>query len=555
MLSRINIQDFAIIDALELDLAGGMTVLSGETGAGKSILVDALGLVLGDRADSAMVRHGQTRAEVSAAFDTDADIQQWLADHDLDADSECLLRRTVSAEGRSRAYVNGRPVPAQTLRELGERLVDIHGQHAHQSLLRPATQREILDDYGRNGPLLTQVADTYRHWRELDQQREQLALATTERQSRLDLLRYQSGELDDLALQDGELSALEQERHTAANSTRLLEAAAETYDTLNGDQPNAIIAGLGRSGQRLRPLVEHDPRLKPITDLLDSALIQAEEAGTELRGYLDGLEVDPQRLEAIEQRLQRITDLARKHQVSPEQLPKVLETMLSELDGLENLDTRLAELDQELQVADDAYRAAAGKLSQSRTKAAKKLAKAVTANMQKLGMAGGIFEIHLAPLDQPGPTGMEAVELRVSANPGQPPRPLARVASGGELSRISLSLQVLISERLGVPTLIFDEVDVGIGGGVAEIVGRLLRRLGSGCQVLCVTHLPQVAAQGHQHLFVSKRQGKTHTGSAIETLQDQARVREIARMLGGVDITDTTLSHADELLRNAQKEA
>ena len=564
MLTRIHIRDFAIIDSLELEIDAGMTVLSGETGAGKSILVDALGLVLGDRADSAMVRHGQSRAEVSASFDCDDGIQAWLTDHDLDADGECLLRRTVSAEGRSRAYVNGSPVPAQVMRDLGGQLVDIHGQHAHQSLLRARTQRDIVDDFAGHRSLLQAVADAHRSLHALAQERDQLAQATADRQSRLDLLRYQSGELNDLALQPGEFEQLEQQRKLAANSSRLMEAAVESWQLLSGDTANdgssdgpgdtdGALTLLAHACQRLSALTEHDPRLTPIIELLNSATIQAEEAANELHGYLDGLDADPQALEQIEQRLQRITDLARKHQVAGDQLPEVLQDMETELDNLENADSRLQQMDQQLQAAEQYYQQAAAKLSRSRAKAAKKLGREVSANMQQLGMSGGRFEVTLQPLEQPSATGMESIELQVSANPGQPLRPLAKVASGGELSRISLSLQVLVSERLGVPTLVFDEVDVGIGGGVAEIVGRLLRGLGNERQVLCVTHLPQVAAQGHQHLFVSKqRKGKT-TGSGIRALQGDDRTEEIARMLGGVEITDNTRRHAEELLIRAQQ--
>jgi len=557
MLNRINIRDFAIIDALEVDIDAGMTVLSGETGAGKSILVDALGLVLGDRADSGVVRHGQQRAEVSAAFDVDASVQQWLSEHELDADGECLLRRTVSAEGRSRATINGRQVPAQMLRELGQQLVDIHGQHAHQSLLRPATQRDIVDDYADHRNLLNAVSDSHQQFQQLRQERDQLAQASAERESRLDLLRYQSGELEELDLQPGEFAQLEQQRSLAANSARLLEGCGETWQALDGDQPDTVLSMLGRGCQRLNALAEHDPRLKPMLELLDSATIQAGEAANELHAYIDALDADPQALDSIEQRLQRITDLARKHQVEGEQLPQVLEDMQHELDDLEHADSRLAEMDQQLQQATEHYQAAAAKLTASRTRAAKKLSREVSANMQQLGMSGGRFEVLLSPLEQLAATGMESIGLSVSANPGQPLRPLTKVASVGELSRISLSLQVLISQRLGVPTLVFDEVDVGIGGGVAEIVGRLLRGLGSERQVLCVTHLPQVAAQGHQHLFVSKqnnaRGAKSRSGSGINALHDQHRIEEIARMLGGVEITDNTRKHAAELLSNAQQ--
>jgi DNA repair protein RecN (Recombination protein N) len=556
MLTALHIRDFAIVEALELELGPGMTVLTGETGAGKSILVDALGLALGGRADSAVVRSGRERAETAAGFDIGdcAAASAWLEDRDLEHDGECWLRRVVAGAGRSRCYINGRPVPVQQLRELGELLVDVHGQHAHQSLLRRDAQRQVLDDFAGDAAPVEEVAQGFRRLAALQREYDALHRAAEDRQARLELLRYQVRELEALDLQADEIPALEREREVAANAARLMEAASEALDLVYAGEQGAALDRLNKGLAVLEPLRRLDPRLDNAVTLLDSAAIQVQEAAAELRGYAGELELDPARLEWLEQRLDAIIQVARKHRVSGEELPALGKTLAEELGVLEHADEQLGELEGRLQQARQAYLESAARLSSARVEAGRRLGEEVAANLQRLGMPAGRFEVLLEAGDgRPSASGLERVTFRVAANPGQPPRPLSKVASGGELSRIALAIQVLVARRLRVPTLVFDEVDVGIGGGVAEIVGRLLRRLGKSRQVLCVTHLPQVAAQGHRHLRVEKRSAGGSTQTRIRPLSDAERVGEIARMLGGVKITGQTRAHAREMIEHAQR--
>ena len=555
MLNHIHIRDFAIIDELNLDLHNGMSVLTGETGAGKSILIDALGLALGDRADSDVVRHGCKRAEIIANFEL-ADLpeaQAWLEENELDDDSQCLIRRTIAAEGRSKGFINGSPVPMQSLRALGELLVDIHGQHEHQSLMRADTQRELLDDYAENSKLLEQLASACKTWREANDEYQRLSQAATDRDARLDFLRYQVQELETLAPQDGEHAELEQEHVRLANVSRLQDTAHQQIEALDENEQSSVTSLLSRAVNELNGLREMDSRLGEIADSLNSALANVEDANTELRHYLDSLDADPSRLNDVESRLSSFIDLARKHHIKPAELVQHLDELRNELDGLQHAETRLEGLQEEIAKHLAAYNLLADKLSKRRRKHASALAKYVSEHMQELGMPGGQFDILLHTRDKatPSPAGMEKVEFVVSANPGQNLKALNKVASGGELSRISLAIQVVLANNLSIPTLIFDEVDVGIGGGVAEIVGNRLRSLADNRQVLCVTHLPQVAAQAHHHLQVSKTRGKDHTGTSIQALDEAARGQEIARMLGGVEITEQTLAHAKEMLRRA----
>ena len=556
MLTRLHIRHFAIVEDLELAFGPGMTVLTGETGAGKSILLDALGLVLGDRADSAVVRPGAKRAEITAEFDVSnlEGVAAWLAERELDADGECLVRRTVNAEGGSRGYVNGQPMPVQALRELGEQLVDIHGQHAHQSLLKRAVQRQFLDDFADHGPLLEETAGAYRRWRELQDEYERLAGAAEDRGARRDLLQYQVAELKALELGPGEVAELEAEHQRLANASRLLEGAQRAAAVLSEGEEQTVSHLLAQTLSDLQDLAELDPRLQTAAQLLGEAEIQVREAGSELRHYVADLELDPERLEHLESRLATLQDLARKHQVRPEELPERLETLAAELAELEGADDRLEGLEGEIRETEAVYLKKAEALSEGRRNAAAALAERVSANMQGLGMPEGRFEVQVDRSDDAayGPHGLDRVEFLVSANAGQPAGPLNKVASGGELSRISLALQVIAADRARIPTLIFDEVDVGVGGGVAEMVGRQLRALGVGAQVLCVTHQPQVAALGHQHLAVSKETADGETRAEVNPLADRARQEEVARMLGGMEITDQTRSHARELLEKAQ---
>jgi DNA repair protein RecN (Recombination protein N) len=556
MLKHLAIRNFALVEHLELEFAPGMTVLTGETGAGKSILLDALGLVLGDRADSGTVRAGCDRAEISATFEVSGltAATRWLEERELNLDGECILRRTVSADGGSRGYINGQPAPVQSLRELGEQLVDIHGQHAHQSLLKRDLQRQLLDAYAGHQPLVDQVSAAYRRWHELQQELERLSRAAGERDSRLELLRYQVGELEALGLSADELHTLEEEHSRLANASRLQEGAQRALDLLYEGDELAIVSLLGRTLNELRDLQTIDAALAGACELLEGASIQAREAGSELRHYLDRADLDPERINWVEQRLAAVQELARKHRCPGEELPALLEQLQQELAELEQAGQRLDGLEAEIRRCREDYLKLAGKLSAGRRTAAGTLGEQVSANMAQLGMKGGRFEVALETLDndEPAPHGMERVELLVTANPGQPLKPLNKVASGGELSRISLAIQVISAGRGSIPTLIFDEVDVGVGGGVAEMVGRQLHTLGGERQVLCVTHQPQVAAQGHQHLQVSKQSQGESTRSAVKVLTAEERVEEIARMLGGMTITEQTLSHAREMLALSQ---
>ena len=571
MLRHIHIRHFAIVDELALDFGSGMTVLTGETGAGKSILLDALGLALGDRGESGIIRAGASRAEVSAEFDIDnhTAVQHWLDEHELDDDGQCLIRRTVSIEGRSKGYINGRPVPMQSLRELGEQLVDIHGQHAHQSLLKRDVQRQVLDDLAINASktsktktdshenLLRHTAEQFRRWQQLKQELAQLQASKTQREDRLELLRYQVEELQQLSLSIESLNELENEHTRLANLNQLREGVEKIHASLDGDGEQSISSGLDHASSELLRLRELDANLANACEALQGAAIQAAEANNELRDYLDDLSLDPERLQVVEDSIGVIHELARKHHCSPEALPTLQVTLEDELTALEQADVQLGAVSEAVSAVEAHYFAVAKKLSASRQKTAKQLAAKVTENLHQLGMPHGQFEIALEAVESPGINGLERVEFRVSANPGQPVQPMAKVASGGELARISLAVQVIAAGTGRIPTLIFDEVDVGIGGGIAEVVGRLLRNLSADRQVLCVTHQPQVASLAHHHLQVSKQaskqKGKERTVTDVTAISAQDRVDEIARMLGGLEITEQTLSHAREMIERGQQ--
>lgn len=555
MLTHILVTDLAIVSGLELDLQAGMTALTGETGAGKSILIDALGLVLGDKADARLVRAGCERAEIIAGFDLRAypQVRDWLASQDLDAGDECLVRRLILRQGRSRAYINGHPATGAQLQGLGEHLVDIHGQHAHQSLLRTAHQRDLLDNYGDTGAAAAQVADLYRAYRDRDRELDRLRAASTDRAARLDLLRYQIEELAALDLDVAGIRALDQEQKRLANLGQLQETTGHLLQRLYEGEPS-LHTELSHADADLEALSDLDPRLAATRELVAAAAIQVEEAAANLRRYLDQLDLDPGLLDQVEQRLTQVHDLARKYRVPPDRIPETREAMRREMETLEHDDTTLATLARERDQAHAAFLAAAEQLSAARARTAQRLSETVTTAMQQLGMTGGRFAVDIAKVrpEAANAQGLDRVEFLVSANPGQPMQPLAKVASGGELSRISLGLQVATAECGTVPTLVFDEVDVGIGGGVAEIVGRLLRTLGKARQVLCVTHLPQVAAQAHNHLLVRKLTRDDQTYTAIQDLAAAERIDEVARMLGGREITRKTLDHAREMIERSQ---
>lgn len=555
MLAALHIRDFAIIRTLELETADGLTVLTGETGAGKSVLIDALALVLGGRADAGCIRHGCARAEVSAAFAVkpSSDAARWLQAHDLDADGECVLRRVVEAERGSKGFINGRPVPIQQLREIGEHLVDIHGQHEHQSLLRRDAQRQMLDDYAGNEEAVAEVSRHYGEIRSLQERIDALNRESAGRGARLELLRHYVKELESLNLQPDEVAALEDEHARLANGAELLEGAQAAAQALYDDDETSAARVIAQVMRKLEALAQYDSRLSEIAVLLNEAGIQIDEAAGRLHHYLGGLELDPARLEWLDARLRAIHDLARKHRVRAGELPGLLQKLSTELADTADHDGNLVRLGEQLAGAREQYFKTAEAVSNGRRQAATKLARAVTERMQELGMAGGRFDVGIAPLpaDELGPYGLERVEFQVTTNPDQPLRPLAKVASGGELSRISLALQVAAASVGRIPALIFDEVDVGVGGRVAEIVGQQLRALAAKRQVLCITHLPQVAALGQHHLRILKQAQDGTTHVEIQRLHKTDRVQEIARMLGGLEISKKTIAHAEDMLSRA----
>ena len=551
MLLSLHIRDFALIDQLEVELHAGMTALTGETGAGKSILLDALGLLLGDRADSAAVRHGAERADISAGFEISAlpAARAWLARQQLDLGDECQLRRVIASGGRSRAYINGSPVPLQLLREFGERLVDIHGQHEHQSLMKRDLQRQLLDHHGGHQPLLDALAALRHDWKQAGQQIEAIIGSGQDRDSRLEFLKFQLQELDELAPEPDEVERLHEEHARLANAGQLLDTCARHLGRLYEDEQSAQSL-LSHALADLQPLTAIDVSLKEASELIASALIQLEEGVDQLRSYPQRLELDPERLDWLEQRLDALHRLARKHRIEADTLHEFHQRLGAELQQLEQADQHLETLEAQRRTLAAEYASVAGELHRRRVQTAATLSAQVCERMQSLGMQGGQFRIEAKAGDNDSLSahGGDNIEFLVSANPGQPLKPLAKVASGGELSRISLAIQVVAATDTEIPTLMFDEVDSGVGGGVAEAVGQQLRALARHHQVLCVTHLPQVACQAHEHLQVAKLTGDKTTRTRIRSLHGDERVEEIARMLGGRTITDSTLRHAAEML-------
>ena len=549
MLKFLAIRDFVIVSSLELDFSSGFTALTGETGAGKSILIGALSLALGERGDATMVRNGCERAEIAAEFDitTLPHLQTWLAGQDLAGDENvCLLRRILDVGGRSRGFINGRSATLQQMREAGEMLLDIHGQHAHQSLLRPDAQRLLLDGYAGMTADAEQVAALYRDWQALRRRRISLSENAEAVAAERELLRFQRDELEGLGFNAVEWQELQADYARLAHAASLLETAAFGIETLS-EADNACLAQLNALAVRLRDGMVHDASLGETLRMLESAQAELQEAVYALRHYQQRLDTDPQRLHELEQRIRNVMDAARKHRVAPESLDEALQRIVARLAELGG-DADLVALEQQEKSAQQNYLAAAQKLTAARKKAADKLAREITEAMQTLAMQGGSFAVALLPLAEGNACGLETIEFQVAANPGVPVRSLAKVASGGELSRISLAIQVAASQVANVPTLIFDEVDSGIGGRVAEIVGHLLKKLGKNYQVLCVTHLPQVAAAADHQWQVSKAAENGVTLSHIAVLDGGQRIEEIARMLGGVKITDTTRKHAAEML-------
>lgn len=549
MLRRLLIKDFVLVDELELEFRPGFGALTGETGAGKSILLDALALLLGERGDAGVVRAGRDKADLAAEFDLpdDSPVRQWLIAQDFNADDgSVLLRRVIDSGGRSRAYINGMPATAAQLRELGDFFADIHGQHAHHALLRADAQRTLLDAHAGLTPQVREVTAAYRDWQTARRAREEAEQGQASLLREREMLAFQVKELSELGFAAEEWDGLNQEQARLSNAAALLEGASSALDAVvEGEAP--IATEIERLASRLQELAGYDNALNGIAELFSEAAIRLEEAGHALRRYRERVDLDPQRLAEVDQRIAAVLGMARKYRLQPEGLPALLQEGAARLANLDTLADPKA-LQAREQECFQHFDRLAQKLSKARAKAAAALSSAVTEAMQGLAMAGGRFVIVLQPETEGSATGYERVEFQVAANPQQVPRPLAKVASGGELSRIGLAIQVITSEAQSAPTLIFDEVDVGIGGGVAEIVGRRLRELGRTHQVLCVTHLPQVAAQADWQWKVAKETVGSDTLSRLSELDDEARIEEIARMLGGINITETTRSHAAELL-------
>ena len=557
MLTSLQIRNFAIIDQAEVEFSSGMTVLTGETGAGKSILVDALGLVLGERGGTGLVRSGTQRAEFTAEFDLQnlPDARIWLEEQMLDLDNECNLRRVINADGRSRAFINGNTVPLQSLKDLGEMLLDIHGQHFHQSLGHRDVQRNLLDYFGDMNDVRAATETAFNEWQAVAAQIADLDTADADRVSRLELLQFQIAELDALALATEEIAELSQERQKLQSSGRLAEGVSGALQRLYDGDPLNAQGLIAEAMQAVEQMCEVDPALEPIASLLQDANIQVSEAQDMLRRYGDALDMDPARQNWVEERLDAIYAIARKHRVQPDELVALHRTVKQQLDDLGHAEERSAELAEKAAAAEADFQNLAAQLSAGRKKAAGRFASAVTDTMANLGMPGGVFEIRISPRDRDAPRswGIDNIEFLISANPGQPPLPLSRIASGGELSRMSLSIQVIASDGSAIPTMIFDEVDSGVGGGVAEMVGLRLRELGETRQVFCVTHLPQVASLADHHFRICKISDGKSTKMAVTHLSDDERIEELARMLGGVEITTRTRDHAAEMLRSGAR--
>ncbi len=553
MLRSLNIRDFVIVDELDLDLDHGFTVLTGETGAGKSILLDALSLVLGERADPSQIREGKNKAEISALFSLDGSLKElisnWLDEQGFNLEDDgatLILKRIIDSSGRSRAFINGGIATLNQTKELGNHLVDIHGQHAHQLLLKTGAQRDLLDHQAQLQEQVLTVKGLYQEWQAAKKQLELAKSAGESLQKEQERLSWQLEELEQLAPKAGEWAEIDVEYSRLANAAKLIEGSQNALAMLSEQEGNAEEL-LGKAFTEIEDLAKLDNHLEDAKISLESAQIQISEATHSLNRYLQKIDVDPDRLAEVEERLKALHSAAKKFKVTPEELPTIWLDIKEKVNAIKDSQD-LAALEKNLLATQAEYNKAAKSLSLNRTKAAKTLEKLVTEAMQDLSMAGGQFVIGIEPLAEGNAYGLENIEFLVAGHPGVSPKPLSKVASGGELARISLAISVITSEASQIPTLIFDEVDSGIGGAVAETVGKRLKELGQAHQVLCVTHLAQVAAQGHQHWKVEKQSSNNSTTSSITSLNRQERVEEIARMLGGTEITDTTRRHARELL-------
>ncbi|MDN7123301.1 DNA repair protein RecN [Pseudidiomarina sp. 1APP75-32.1] len=555
MLMHLQVRNFAVVRQLTVDFQAGMTAITGETGAGKSIALDALGLCLGDRAETDSIRAEAEKAEVIASFQVPhkSPAAVWLSENELMDEEEpdhCVLRRLITREGRSKAWINGYPVNVAQLKQLAPLLVNIHGQHEHQLLTRPEHQLELLDAYARHSHLLSEVESAYQQWYQLRKQQKEALQKQEERQSRAQLVRYQVEELDQFALAEGEYTELELQHKRLSNSSALQEDSQFALNALYEGEHNNAYSLVQTALLRLEEQLSIDPQLEPAVKLLGEASVQIEEAARELRLYSDGIEVDSDLLVQVERRVTQAVQLARKHQLDPEQLPKLHQQLSEELAELEAAEAKLADSDEQVQAAAQHYRKVAAKLSKQRQRAAQELGEQISTSMRALNMPHGRFVIAVDHQEQAPATrlGTDSVVFQVTTNPGQPLQALAKVASGGELSRISLAIQVITAAQLTTPTLMFDEVDVGVSGATAATVGKLLRQLGQNNQVICVTHLPQVAAKAHQQLRVDKTTDGESTETQMTALDHDHRVIELARLLGGDTITATTKANAAELL-------
>ncbi len=553
MLESIQINNFAIIEALHLEFDQGMTVLTGETGAGKSILLDAIKLIAGDRADIENIKGGEEKAEISVCFNINQ-LQQandWLQQQELASDGECIIRRVLYANGRSKAFINGFNAPLSQLRALAEMLVDLHGQHEHQSLLKPQIQQQLLDTSLGDPTLPVCVAQKYDQWRDLKRRYDDLDKGSREREQRIDLLTLYCQELNNLNLAEREFGQLQENYKRLSHAGQLLETSNEVLSLLYDNDESTAQSLLSHCQHKLAEQIQFDANIGNSHDLISNALIQIQEASQELRNYQDSVDIDTQQLDNLNQRIASAQALARKHHLQPDELPALSIRLNQELDDLQSNDLDLESLKKSLQQSADEFLFKAEELSVKRRQTAKSLSKQITDVMQQLGMQGGQFSIQIKPLSQETGfrrIGIDQISFLVSANPGQPMKPIAKVASGGELSRISLAIQVILSESSLIPTLIFDEVDAGVGGRIAEIVGNTLRQLGRNRQVFCITHLPQVASQAHHHYRVEKNKIAGTTATDVATLDDKERLEEVARMLGGVKITEQTRAHASEMI-------
>ncbi|MGD9109045.1 MAG: DNA repair protein RecN [Gammaproteobacteria bacterium] len=551
MLTNINIKNFAIIDQLNLDLSNGTTVLTGETGAGKSIIVDAVELALGARASADMIRHGTDRADISISFDLAENLgaRNCLKELELDHADECIIRRTISKDGRSKSFVNDIPTTLQSLRKITENLISIHGQHEFHALLKREIQRTLLDNFVGHSNLIHKVKEMFFAWQGYKKEYEQVQQSSVDATARAEFLNYQIKELAELDLKENEIELLHQEHKKLANADELLNNCQTVLTLLSEGNEINVLELLHQANFSLEKIKNIAPQIQGASKLLDGAVVEIEESISEIKHYLDSVELNPARLQEVESRLAKIEDVARKHRVKAEDLIELYEKMQQEFVTLENKDKLLEGLQEKITTSEKEYFVLAKKLSASRKKYAKKLSLLVSENMQQLGMRGGRFAIEFEDLSaKPASFGCEAITFLVSANPGQPLCPLNKVASGGELSRISLAIQVVTAQKSATPVLIFDEVDVGIGGATAEIVGKLLRKLGDSTQAICITHQAQVAAFAHSHLLVGKTSCANTTKVTIGYLSKQAKIKELARMIGGINITEQALAHAKEML-------